>query len=138
MRSCSYSPRESVTAAETDRSAFAESLKDKCLALDTKLQDIKRHQGEAKVQLNTQIDGLNTFQGTPSRNLDLVEHTQVKLNEQRKTTAYKKSLDNRRVNVGMAKVDLDPAALRNYWDWTSQRWRWVLHRGSLLWFFQAQ
>ncbi|KAL2045981.1 hypothetical protein ABVK25_011870 [Lepraria finkii] len=58
---------ESVTAAETDRSAFAEILKDKHLALDTKLQDIKRHQGEAKVQLNTQIDGLGTLQGTSSR-----------------------------------------------------------------------
>ena len=85
VRSCSYSPRESVTAAETDRSAFAESLKDKCLALDTKLQDIKCHQEEAKVQLNTQMDGLGTLQGTTSKNLDLVEQTQVKLDEQRKT-----------------------------------------------------
>ena len=82
MRSCSYSPRESVTAAETDRLAFAESLKDKFLALDTKLQDIKCHQEEAKVQLNTQMDGLGTLQRTTSRNLDLVEQTQVKLNEQ--------------------------------------------------------
>ena len=76
---------QSVTAAETDRSAFAESLKDKCLALDTKLQDIKYHQEEAKVQLNTQMDGIGTLQGTTSRNLDLVEQTQVKLDEQRKT-----------------------------------------------------
>ena len=82
---CSYSPRESVTAAETDRSAFVESLKDKCLALDTKLQDIKCHQEEAKVQLSTQMDDLGTLQGTTSRNLDLVEQTQVKLDEQRKT-----------------------------------------------------